>query len=182
MFFKGALLLGVGQRVARARHLLRVLEAHQIAPAQMVGDGPSQPLCHPGGNLLPRPVRVLGGRRSQCLAQLLLQRGRQDRWRAIGGRVSAVMHAVWSLLVVALGDLADPVRPIPGYRGQLSGGAALCQQPQQLPPRTLVGLFSATVAALEFVDAQMWLEVDVSGHAAILLPPTTIPYEWPVVL
>ena len=56
---------------------------------------------------------------------------------------------------------------------------ALCEQPEDLPPRLLVGLFGTAIAALEFVDAQMQLEMDMSAHVQILPPPTCIPYEKP---
>lgn len=89
----------------------------------------------------------------------------------------AVLHAGGPVLVVAFGDLADPVRPVADHGRQLGSGAALRQQPQDLPPRAFVGLFRRPVAVLEFSDAQMRLEMNTSGHAAILPRPTSNPYH-----
>jgi hypothetical protein len=80
----------------------------------------------------------------------------------------AVVHALRALLVVALGNLADPVGPIANNRRQLRRGAALGQQPKDLPPGPLVGLFGRSVAMFEFVNAQIGLQVNSSCHAEIL--------------
>jgi hypothetical protein len=41
------------------------------------------------------------------------------------------------------------------------------------PPAALVRLFGATVAPLQFVDRQRWLQTEVSSHVHMLQPPTT---------
>jgi hypothetical protein len=91
--------------------------------------------------------------------------------------VAPVLHPGGPLLVVALGDLADPVGPIANHARQFGGGVPLGEQPQDLPPGALVGLFRRAVAPLKLVDAQVSLEVNVSGHGEILPPPTRIPYH-----
>src|SRR5260370_23761905 len=92
-------------------------------------------------------------------------------------RVPRVRSAGRPLLVGALGALADPVRPVADHGRQLGRGVALRQQPQNLPPGALVGLFRRPIAVLEFFHAQMRLEMNTSGHAAILPPPTNNPYD-----
>src|SRR5258705_13037015 len=72
---------------------------------------------------------------------------------------------------------SDPVGPIANHARQFGGGVPLGEQPQDLPPGALVGLFRRAVAPLKLVDAQVSLEVNVSGHGEILPPPTRIPYQ-----
>jgi hypothetical protein len=64
-------------------------------------------------------------------------------------------HGVWSLLVVALGDLADPASVVAGGVRYGSGGLAPRQQPQDLPPAALMGFVGGTVPLLKLRDAQM---------------------------
>src|SRR5690242_16769772 len=118
----------------RTGDLQTVLGAHEIPPAQMMGDRVAQPCADPGGGLPTRPVLVMCRRRGYRLAQLLLQRGWHGRWGAMRCGVPAIVHARRSLGVVALGDLADPVRRIAGDRGHCNGRMALAEQPEDLPP------------------------------------------------
>lgn len=66
-----------------------------------------------------------------------------------------VDHAGGVLLVVALGELANPVGRVAGALGHCASGLAACQQPEDLPPRPFVGLFGCPVALFQFVDAQV---------------------------
>ena len=59
---------------------------------------------------------------------------------AIGGGVPPIEHRGRPLFVVALGNLADLVRPVAGHFGELGRGAPLRAQTQDLPPSLLVGL------------------------------------------
>jgi hypothetical protein len=68
--------------------------------------------------------------------------------------VPPIVHAVGSLFVVAFGNLADPVGPIADDGGKFGRGAALGQQPQDLPPGALVRLFGCSVVVFKFVDAR----------------------------
>ena len=88
-----------------------------------------------------------------------------------------VVHAVGALLIVALGDLADPVRSVANNRRQLRRCVTLGQEPQDLPPGPLVGLFGRPVPVFELVDTQIGLKVNSSCHASILPQPTRKPYE-----
>src|SRR6266851_8806807 len=137
-----------------------------------------------GGRLVCRPIRYpspVSAAAPPCLAQLLLQCWRHGRWGAMRRRVPAIVHARRALGVVALGELADPVGRIPGHSCDLHGGVPLAEQPEDLPPAALIGFFGRPQAALELIDAQVGLEVNTSGHAPILQPPSSKPYEyvWP---
>ncbi len=157
--------------------LQAVLGAHEVAPAQMVGDRVAQAGADPRSRIPTGPVLVVCRRRGHGLPQLLLQRGRHGRWGAMRCGVPAIVHARRSLGVVALGDLADPVRRVAGDRGHRNGRMTLAEQPEDLPPRALARLFGRSIAALELVDTQMGLEVDVSGHTPIVQPPSSKPYD-----
>jgi hypothetical protein len=171
------LLFGVGQRMPGPGHLRAVLEPQELAPAQVVGDRMPHPLRHPRGDVSARPVRALGCRLGQQPAQFCLQLRRHHRRWALRGRVAAVDHPSRPLLVIALGDLADPVRPVAGHRSERGRGAPLCEQPQDLPPGPFMRLFGRPVASRELRDAQVRGEVYASSPAAILPPPSRIPYE-----
>jgi hypothetical protein len=154
-----------------------VLGAHEVAPAQMVGDRVAQPGADPGSRLPAGPVFVMCRRRGYRVAQLLLQRGRHGRWGAVRCRVPASVHARRALGVVALGNLPDPVGGVAGDRRHLHRRVALAQEPEDLPPAALIGFFGRPRAALEVVDAQMGLEMNLSGHAPIVQPPSSKPYH-----
>src|SRR6266849_6753971 len=93
--------------------------------------------------------------------------------------MAAIVPARCAVGVVALGELPDPVRRLAGDRGHRNGGVALTEQPEDLPPAALVGLFRHPIAALQVVDAQVSLEMNLSGHAPILQPPRSKPYHSP---
>jgi hypothetical protein len=76
--------------------------------------------------------------------------------------VLPVVHACWTLLVVAAGNLADPIPRIAGAVGNLLGRLATGEQPQDLPPAPLVGLLGRPVASFELVSGQMGLKITVS--------------------
>jgi len=154
-----------------------VLGAHEVAPAQMVGDRVAQPGADPGSRLPAGPVFVMCRRRGYRVAQLLLQRGRHGRWGAVRCRVPASVHALRALGVVALGNLPDPVGRIARHGRDLHRRVALAQEPEDLPPAALIGFFGRPIAALEVVHAQMGLEMNLSGHAPIVQPPNSKPYE-----
>ena len=65
----------------------------------------------------------------------------------------SVAHALGSLLVVAFGNLADPVGPIANDGRQLGRGVALGKKPQDLPLGPFVRLFGRPVAVFEFVES-----------------------------
>src|SRR5690349_9253568 len=92
--------------------------------------------------------------------------------------MAAIVHARRAVGVVALGNLPDPVGGVAGDRRHLHRRVALAQEPEDLPPATLVGFFGRPIAALELVDAQVWLEMNLSGHAPILQPPRSKPYDF----
>src|SRR5258708_31008045 len=91
--------------------------------------------------------------------------------------MAAIVHARRAVGVVAFGELADPVRRIAGDRGHRNGGVALTEQPEDLPPAALVWLFRHPIAALQFVEAQVSFEMNLSGHAPIVQPPRSKPYD-----
>src|SRR5258708_38776231 len=92
-------------------------------------------------------------------------------------RVPAIVHAGRPFSVVAFGELPDPVGRIPGHCRDLHGGVPLAEQPEDLPPAALIGFFGRTIAALALVDAEVRLEMDGSGHAPIVQPPSSKPHH-----
>ena len=79
LFLNVVLLLGVGQGMARTRHLQAVLEAHADSPAQLIRR-PGGPVVRPSRSpLRASPVLVRARRLRQHLPQLLLQRRRDRR-------------------------------------------------------------------------------------------------------
>src|SRR5690348_9454419 len=93
-------------------------------------------------------------------------------------RMPAIVHARWSFGVIALGELSDPVSRVARHGRNRHGCIALAEQPENVPPTALIGLFRRPIAALEFIDAQVWMQMEVSGHATILQPPTSKPYNF----
>jgi hypothetical protein len=88
----------------------------------------------------------------------------------------AVSHTLRAFGVVAFSDLPDSARRVARDRGDRDRGVTLTEQPHDLPPAPLVGVASSAIAPLEFDDAQMRLKTQMSSHAAILHPPTSILY------
>lgn len=111
--------------MVRARRLQALLETDQIAPAQLIGDRASQPLGHPGGYVVSRPVLVPLCRFRQDVAQFLLQRRGEDGLPTIRGGMSAVLHALGAEGVVAFGNLADPIRRVASHAGDRDSRVAL---------------------------------------------------------
>ena len=72
--------------------------------------------------------------------------------------MAAIAHAVGTFGVVALGDLADPVGRVARHGGDLTSGAALTEEPQNLPPTAFIRLFGRTIPLLKFGAAQMGLK------------------------
>src|SRR5260221_206693 len=121
-FFKTRLLLGIRERRARTGDLQAVLGAHEVAPAQMMGDRVAQAGADPGGGLPAGPVFVACRRRGYGLAQLLLQRGRPRGRGPMRRRVPGIVHAGRPFRVVAFCELPDPVGRITGNGRDLHGG------------------------------------------------------------
>src|SRR5258706_6233318 len=89
--------------------------------------------------------------------------------------MAAIVHARRAVGVVALGELPDPVRRIAGDRGHRNAGVALTEQPEDLSPAAIVRFFGRPIAALQFVAAQVSLEMNVSSHVPILHNPRSNP-------
>jgi hypothetical protein len=176
-FFEGVLLLGVGECVPRTRNLQTVLDAHEIAPAQVIGDRVVQTFGDPRRDIRAGPVLVGRRRLRHRLPRLLLQRRRHGGWSPMRRRVPPGVHARRTCPVVAVGELTNPIGGIARHRRYLHRRVALAQQPQDLPPAALIRLLGCPKAALKFVNTQMRLEMDVSGQAAILQPPTSRAYD-----
>jgi hypothetical protein len=81
------------------------------------------------------------------------------------------------VLVVTLGNLADPIGAVANHRRKYRGCPALGQQPQDLPPGPFARFFGRAVAVFEFVNAQIRLEMNASCHGPILPQPRPVPYE-----
>jgi hypothetical protein len=175
-FFEGVLLLAIGKRVAWTGHLQALLGTDQVPPAEVRRDGVAQPGTNPGGSLPPSPKLVARCRHGHYLTHLLLQQRRDGGRGAMRRRVSAIVHARWAFGVVALGDLADPIRGVARDRRHRRCGVALAEQPEDLPrspPAALIGFVGRPVPTFQRVGIQMRVEMEVSGHAPIVQPPTT---------
>ena len=90
----------------------------------------------------------------------LLRRKQQRRPMRVRRRL--VDHAGGTLLVVAAGKLANPIPGIPRGLGDLGGGLAPRELPQDLPPTALVRFLGCPVAPLELVYLQMRCEANAS--------------------
>src|SRR5262247_1356425 len=106
----------------RPRQLLMALEALQIGIAERVGDRTAEALADPRRHSGAGPALMTCHGRRQGHAPLLLLRQLQRGRRAMGGRVTAIAHAVRALAVIALGDLPDPVGRVAGDRRDLTPG------------------------------------------------------------
>ncbi len=163
------MLFGIGQRVARSRHLRAVLEALQIVPAALHLHRTPQLGGHPVGYRPTAPMLGPIGRRAcQRRPQLLLLSGREHARRAPRGRVLPVDHARGPFDVVALGDLANPGAVVAGALGNRRGGLAPSQQPENLPPTPLMRLMGGAVALFEVLDAQVRRQMNMSAHTFIV--------------
>ena len=100
--------------------------------------------------------------------------------------MSPIAHPLWSLLVVALGDLANPGAGVASALGNGSARLPLGQEPEHLPPRPfmwlmwlmrLMWLVGRTVALFKGGDAQMRRQMNLSAHASMLRAPSRKPYD-----
>lgn len=83
---------------------------------------------------------------------------------ALGVRGAPILHARWPLLVVAAGDLTNPVARIAGALGDGCRGLPFSQEPENLKPTSLVRFLGSSIAPLKLVHRQMRFEVNASGH------------------
>ena len=83
----------------------------------------------------------------------------------MGGRVAAIVHALWDFAIVALGDPPDPIGRVAGHHRDLTSSAALAEQPQDLPPGAFVGLFRRAIALLELSAVQKRFKGDVGWRS-----------------
>jgi hypothetical protein len=91
--------------------------------------------------------------------------------------VASVLHPGGALRVVALGELPNPLGRVAGDCRHRDGGVSLAEQPEDLPPGTLIRIVRAPIALLELNDAQMGVKMKMSSHAAILQHLFPIPYH-----
>jgi len=135
--------------MALAGHLWGMVQALQIVPAALHGDRATQSLAHPGRHESPGPQRLpTRWGAEQRHAQLLLSCLVQERRAAIGVGAGAIAHPTRPFAVITLGQLADPIRAIAGALRHLSGTLSTREEPQDLPPTTLMGLMCAAIALL----------------------------------
>ena len=150
-------------------HLLAVFEPLQGVPAPLRGDWTAQPGRHPVGDITCPPAFGSVGRRpSQRHPQFLLLLRPEHARRPPRRGVLPVDHGVWALVVVALGDLADPAAGVAGGVRDGRGSLAPSQEPEDLPPAALVWLVGRSLALFELSDAEMRRQMKMSAHASIV--------------
>ncbi len=71
------------------------------------------------------------------------------------GRMLPVAHARRSFGVVPFGHLADPIRRVASALRHRLGGLPAREEPQNLPPTALMGLFGRPIAPLQLVDTEV---------------------------
>ncbi|HEV8191470.1 MAG TPA: hypothetical protein VGP82_08285 [Ktedonobacterales bacterium] len=121
------MLFRIGHGVLRPRHLLALLEALEIIPAPLRGHGPTQFVCHPVSDVACAPAfAAVRSRAGERPSQLLVLRPRQHLRRPPGSGVLPIDHARWPLLVVALGDLANPIARVARVLGNGGGCLPFC--------------------------------------------------------
>src|SRR5258706_1588748 len=156
----------------RAGRAPLALQAHEIDPADLDADRAAELAAHPLGDQTPRPVVAPRRRLAHSHCQLHQVLAREQRRGAVRMGVLPIAHPLGALSVVAFGDLANPVARIAGALRDVLGQLTPCQQPQDLPPAAFVRLFGRAVASLQFVDAQIRSEMNMSCHAPILQEPS----------
>lgn len=125
---------GLGRRVTMhvmgTRFQPASAEPSQVTPPQLPADLTAEAVTKPGGHGSPASVVAIWVRSGHSRPQLHEVWDRQLRPPS-AQRVTPVPHAVRSVRVVALGDLADPIRPVARNGGHSSRRHAASQQPEE---------------------------------------------------
>lgn len=79
-----------------------------------------------------------------------------------------VLYAVGAALVVAQGDLADPIRRIPSNASNHLGREPRGQEPEEVPAAAFQRILRAPVASREFIKTQVRFEVNTSAMPRVL--------------
>jgi hypothetical protein len=91
--------------------------------------------------------------------------------------VSPILHALGTMLIVAAGDLADPVGGIARHRRNCGRREAAAEQPQKVPAAALDGIIRPAIPLMELWFGQVWMEADAFWHAPVLQQLPAPPYK-----
>jgi hypothetical protein len=82
--------------------------------------------------------------------------------------VSPILHALGTMLIIAAGDLADPVGEIARHRRNCGRREAAAEQPQKVPAAALDRIAGASITTCQFLSCEMGLEANTSCHPHVL--------------
>ncbi len=150
-FFKSLLLGRVGLGMPGTWLLQGEAQAAEVLPAALDTDGAPSVFGHPGRYLLARPQTAVWRGLLERLKESELLLLRQQRLDA-AIVLALVPEAVRTLLVVAMGELANPVGRVPGDFGHGLGGPPRGQEPEDLEVAPCDATARCTVAGLQFLD------------------------------
>jgi hypothetical protein len=144
-------------------------EAAQQLPSPLGMDRATEDLGHPRRHSGAGPAAAIGRGMVQGLGQLSPLGCRQQ---SCSSRVvmTSVPKPCGTMLVVALGERADPVGRVAGDGGHPFRGQALGQQPDDLPMAARHRLFGGAIAMLQCVKREVWLNGKSFWHVRIIHP------------
>jgi hypothetical protein len=89
----------------------------------------------------------------------------------------AIPRTIQTGAVIPLGDLANPIRGVACDPRDRRGRETTGEQLQEVPAAALDRIAGAAVVRIEVVLGEMWGEMDVSWHAAVLQRSGATPYD-----